>query len=152
VEHRSKEHLVRFTTAFIFGAGTAFFLDPRLGKQRRHGVRDRVLRLLRHSRDQVLGRAKFAVDHAQGLAAEAVSSVARTSRAADDETVKSRVLSNALRHVPVANSELDVEVADGVVTLRGSIASKTLADDLVERVRAVPGVRAVTPELTVAHY
>ena len=141
---------MRFTTAFILGAGTAFFLDPRLGRRRRHGVRDRVLPLLRSSRTLAVGKAKFAVDRAQGLAAEAVSSVAGTSRTADDETVKSRILSNALRHIPVANSEFDVEVADGVVTLRGSIASKTLADDLVERVRAVPGVRAVTPQLTVA--
>jgi osmotically-inducible protein OsmY len=141
---------VRFTTAFILGAGTAFFLDPRLGRRRRHGIRDGALRLLRRTPSLAVGKAQSAVDRAQGFAAEAVSSLAGSSRAADDETVKGRILSNALRHVPVANSELDVEVADGVVTLRGSIASKSLADDLVERVRAVPGVRAVTPQLTVA--
>jgi osmotically-inducible protein OsmY len=49
----------------------------------------------------------------------------------------------------VSTRDVDVEVHDGLVTLRGSIASRTLSNELVERVRKVPGVQNVSAELRV---
>jgi len=57
--------------------------------------------------------------------------------------VLQRIRSEALRDVGVSTTEVDVTVADGVVSLRGEVASATLVDDLVDRVRLVPGVRDV---------
>jgi BON domain len=150
VKRRSKEDEVRPTSAFLFGAAAAFFLDPRLGKKRRHVARDRSLALFRRARRLAFRRAKYAAGHVQGIAAETRSAVLEHDEPAPDETVKSRILSEAFRKVPVSTSAVNVDVSDGVTTLRGSIPTRSLADDLIDQVRAVPGVRDVTSRLTVA--
>jgi osmotically-inducible protein OsmY len=141
---------MRFTSAFLFGAAAAFFLDPRLGKRRRHVARDRSLALFRRARRLAFRRAKYAAGHAQGLAAETRSAVLEHDQPAPDETVKSRILSEAFQKVPISTSEVNVDVSNGVATLRGSLPTRSLADDLIDEVRAVPGVRDVTSRLTVA--
>jgi osmotically-inducible protein OsmY len=73
----------------------------------------------------------------------------RPSVAVDDQAVVQRVRSDALRDVGVSPREVAVEVQDGYVRLSGSIASRTLSTDLVERVRKVPGVRNVSAELRI---
>ena len=71
----------------------------------------------------------------------------------DDETVRQRILSDALRDAlssdPDVKKEIEVEVQQGIATLRGRVPSESLADELVEKVREVPGVRAVSHQLTV---
>jgi osmotically-inducible protein OsmY len=134
----------------MLGAATAFFLDPRLGKRRRHVLRDRSSALVRRARRLAVRRAKYAAGHAQGLAAETRSAVLAHDEPAQDERVKSRILSEAFRKVPVSTSEVNVDVSEGVATLRGSVPTHSLADDLIDQVRAVPGVRGVTSRLTVA--
>jgi len=57
--------------------------------------------------------------------------------------VLQRIRSEALRDVGLSTTEVDVTVADGVASLRGEVASASLVDDLVDRVRLVPGVRDV---------
>jgi osmotically-inducible protein OsmY len=69
--------------------------------------------------------------------------VPRPGVSVDDRTVEQRIRSDALRDVGLSTSEIDVEVERGVATLRGSVASRSLADDLVVRVAKVPGVRDV---------
>lgn len=141
---------LRLPTAFALGAVTAFFLDPRDGTRRRHVLRDRVLAGLRRG-GRLLGRkSRFAAGKAQGVAAEARSALVPSSAPSDDATVKQRILSDALRDLAVSTKDVAVDVEDGVATLRGSVASSALADDLVQRVREVPGVREVTHELDVA--
>jgi osmotically-inducible protein OsmY len=97
-------------------------------------------------------RAKYVAGHAEGVAAEAVHVVARPHEEADDATVKDRILSQAFREAGVGTGEVAVDVANGIATLRGTLASVDLANDLIERVRAVPGVRTVTPRLTVPEH
>jgi hypothetical protein len=46
-------------------------------------------------------------------------------------------------------TEVQVEVESGVATLRGSVDSRSLADDLVTRVEKVPGVRGVAAMIRV---
>jgi BON domain len=141
--------LSRFPVAFALGAAAAFFFDPRDGARRRHEARDRTLRALRRVGRSLTGKAKFYGGRARGVAHEAKTMVSDEPEAADDATVRQRILSDALRDVGVASKDVEVDVRDGVATLRGTVASPTLADDLVARVREVPGVREVTPALTV---
>lgn len=123
---------LRLPLAFALGFATAFFLDPRNGKRRRHALRDGTLH------------------RGRGLAAEARTSVAPPADTVDDAAVKQRILSDALRSLAVATSDVRVDVSDGVATLRGVVASHALADDLVARVREVPGVRGVSAAIGVA--
>src|ERR687892_379068 len=88
------------------------------------------------------GKGRRRVLRARGL-------VATPARAVDDGTVVQRIRSEALRDVGVSTSDVDVDVRDGVAVLRGAVATRSLADDLVARVRGVPGVHDVESALDV---
>jgi BON domain len=150
MEVKVRRLLSRFPIAFALGAATAFFLDPRDGARRRHELRDRTLRLLRRTGGLLVGKSKFYGGRVKGVAHEVKTAASGEPEAADDATVRQRILSDALRDVGVATKDVDVDVRNGVATIRGEVASSSLADDLVARVRNVPGVRGVTPALTVA--
>jgi BON domain len=145
----SKLRVAKLSAAFGFGAVTAYFLDPPNGKRRRHVLRDRLWRLVRRTGRLLSRKAKYEAGRAQGLVAEARTTIAPSDVATDDTTVKQRILSDALRDVPVSTKKVEVDVRDGVATLRGEVPTQTLVDELVKRVRNVPGVRDVQPSLTV---
>lgn len=141
---------MRSVGAFVVGAGLAYMFDPQSGKRRRHVLRDRSRAVLRRLGRRSAAKAKYVAGHAEGVAAQAAGVVSRPDEDADDATVKDRILSQAFREAGIDTGELAVDVADGIATLRGTLDSVDLAHDLVERVRAVPGVRTVTPRLTVS--
>jgi uncharacterized protein (DUF885 family) len=141
---------MRTKTAFLVGAGAAYFFDPEAGKRRRHVARDRSLRALRRLQRGSVKRVKLVGGHARGLAAISRRAVTRPAVAVDDETVAQRIRSDALRDLELSTSEIDVRVEDGFATLRGSVATIDDADRLVSRVQKVPGVRDVSAEVRVA--
>lgn len=140
---------MRSVAAFVVGAGLAYMFDPQSGRRRRHVLRDRSLAVLRRLGRRSARRAKYVAGQAEGVAAHATSAVVGRDEAADDATVKDRILSQAFRDAEVSTGDVAVDVSDGIATLRGTLGSVDLAHDLIERVRGVPGVRAVTPRLTV---
>jgi hyperosmotically inducible protein len=141
---------MRGIALFVGGAGLAYLFDPQSGKRRRDVLRDRGAALLRRIVRRSVRKAKYTAGHAEGVAAKAASALSREAEQADDATVKDRILSQAFREAGVPTGDVVVDVADGIATLRGTLESVDLANDLIERVRAVPGVRTVTPRLTVA--
>jgi osmotically-inducible protein OsmY len=141
---------MRAKTAFLAGAGAAYFFDPATGKRRRHVARDRSLKALRRLQRAAVRRSRFLAGHAQGLAAVGRRTVTQPAVATDDETVAQRIRSDALRDLALSTSDVDVRVEDGFATLRGSVASIDEADRLVSRVRKVPGVKDVSAEVRVA--
>jgi osmotically-inducible protein OsmY len=145
---------MRAKTAFLAGAGTAYFFDPETGRKRRHEARDRSLRAVRRLSRLGVKKARLAGGRAHGVAAvarRAVSDRAVSERAVsvDDETVAQRIRSDALRDVGLSAKDVAVSVEDGFARLRGSVASIDLADRLVARVRKVAGVNEVSAELRV---
>jgi osmotically-inducible protein OsmY len=141
---------MRSVGAFVVGAGLAYMFDPQSGKRRRHVLRDRSAALLRRLGRRSVSRAKYVAGHVEGVAATAAGAVSGQDEDADDATVKDRILSQAFRGAGVDTGDVSVDVSDGIATLRGTLESVDLVHDLVERVRAVPGVRTVTPRLTVS--
>jgi hypothetical protein len=141
---------VRAKSAFLLGAGTAFFFDPQEGKRRRSLVRDRSLAFVRRGKRTGVGKLKLIGGHARGFQALLRRVGRRRNVATDDQTVVQRIRSDALRDVGISTRDVEVEVENGVARLRGNVQSRSLADDLVSRVRKVPGVREVSTELSVA--
>jgi BON domain len=141
---------VRSRSAFLLGAGTAYLFDPRLGRSRRRQLVDRFLGVVRRGRRVGTAKVKFVGGHLRGLLAVLRRFVTRPQVAVDDGTVAQRVRSDAFRDVGVSAREVDVEVEQGFVRLRGTILSTSLSEKLVERVRRTPGVREVSAELRVA--
>jgi hypothetical protein len=143
---------MRSAKAFLIGAGTAYFLDPRQGRRRRNVLRDRSAAFLRRGSRVGVKKARFAGGHLRGLVAVSRRALGRqvTAAASDDETVKQRIRSEALREAGVSTRDVEVEVEDGVATLRGSVDGRAAADELVSRVAKVPGVRDVAAMIRVS--
>jgi osmotically-inducible protein OsmY len=140
---------MRTVGAFLIGAGTAFFLDPREGRRRRHEARDRTLAFARRLRRRTAKETRRVGGHLLGLAAFR-HRLGRADVATDDATVLQRIRSDAFREAGVSTRDVDVDVADGVATLRGSVPTDDMASTLVSRVASTPGVRDVAARLEVS--
>lgn len=105
------------------------------------------------ARSLVVGGLRLASDAsgvlADGLRAGTAGLVAGARRRLSPAPVPDDVLAERVRarmgHI-VSHSAIDVQVAQGDVTLRGPVLD-TEIDGLLHAVRAVPGVRAVVSQL-----
>jgi hypothetical protein len=111
---------------------------------------DRTAKVLRRTARFGTKKTRFAGGHLRGLLALFRRLGSHPSPRVDDATVTQRIRSSALRDVGISTRDVEVEVEDGVATLRGSVGSRTLAEDLIARVGKVPGVRDVADELRVS--
>jgi hypothetical protein len=140
---------MRSVKAFMLGAGAAYLFDPAEGKRRRHVLFDRTARALRELGHLAGKKARYSGGRLRGLAAR-VRRVGSPPAATDDATVLQRIRSDAFREAGVSTKEVDVSVVEGIARLDGSVATPSLADDLVREVRKVPGVRDVEAAIQVA--
>ena len=140
---------MRTLRAFAVGAGAAYLHDPVRGKRRRRMLVDRIARAFRRLSRFVSRRLGHRSLRMRGLAAD-IGGAEPAVRPIDDAAVLQRIRSDALRDVGVSTSAIDVSVEDGVATIRGEVSSATLADDLVDAVRAVPGVKDVAAMIHVS--
>ena len=93
--------------AFLFGVGTAYFFDPRLGKRRRNVVRDRGAKAARDLSRTVRRRARFTAGRARGVYARGRKIVVRPEVDTGDATVEQRVRSEAFRDVGVSAAQIE---------------------------------------------
>jgi BON domain len=142
---------VRSTRAFFIGAGAAYLFDPRQGRRRRNVLRDRSAAIARRTVRLGAKKAKFAGGHARGVLARGRRLASGHDVVSDDAKIVQRIRSDALRNVGVTTKDVEVEVEDGVATLRGTVATRSLADDLVAQVSKVPGVRDVAAMIRIAN-
>jgi hypothetical protein len=142
---------VRSTRAFLIGAGAAYLFDPRQGRRRRNVLRDRSAAIARRTVRLGAKKAKFAGGHARGVLARGKRLTQSRQVLSDDAKIVQRIRSDALRNVGVTTKDVEVEVEGGVATLRGTVGSRTLADDLVAQVSKVPGVRDVAAMIRISN-
>jgi len=142
---------VRSTRAFLFGAGAAYLFDPRQGRRRRHVLRDRSAAIARRTARLGAKKSRFVGGHARGVLARGRRLATGRELASDDVRIVQRIRSDALRTVGLSTKDVEVGVEDGVATLRGTVASRSLADDLVGQVSKVPGVRDVAAMIRIAN-
>ena len=127
-----------FALGTALGALLAYFFDPQNGRRRRRTARDRTGRLFRGG-----ARAGYGVKaRAEGLS-QRVQHVREEPKELDDATIADKVRSEAFRAVDVPSSQVNVNVQEGVVQLRGELERPELIETLVDRTRKVQGVRDV---------
>ena len=124
------------------GAAIAYLFDPDRGRGRRTRLRDQAIAYGRRASERAARRARFAAGTAFGSVRE-LGSRMMPRPSVDDATLVDRVRSEALGNPRIPAGEINVDAADAVVTLRGELCDRALIDEVVKRVRAVPGVRAV---------
>ena len=134
--------MLRLLRLAAIGAALMYFFDPQDGARRRNMARDRVLAFFR-------GRAKAAAGAAQTVAREASDAKKKVEHRKeepkdfDDNTLANKVRSEIFRPEDTPKGDVNVNVEDGVVYLRGEVEKQELIEDLVDRARSVQGVQGV---------
>jgi uncharacterized membrane protein len=135
---------------FLGGAAVGFalmyFLDPNLGRRRRARTRDKVVHAARKLNEGARVTARDTVHRAQGAWAGAKRLFSHEADVSDEALV-ARVRA-ALGRVVSHPHAVEVDASGGHVTLKGPILAYEVRP-LLRAVRRVPGVRAVSDQLTV---
>src|SRR2546425_12653041 len=129
----------RFVLGGAVGAALAYFYDPDNGRKRRKEAIKRTAKTFRQT-----GRKGQAVgDKDKGVKAKVTHLREQEKPQPDDVTLARKVESKIFRGADVPKGQINVNVEEGVVYLRGELEQPDLIDDLGAQARKVRGVRAV---------
>jgi BON domain-containing protein len=122
-------------------AGLMYFFDPEQGNRRRKELVQRIGGLFRSgmTRGERAGRA--VTSQAYGVT-QKVAHVREEPKDLTDETLKNKVETEIFRDAEAPKGQVDVNVIDGVVYLRGEV-EQDMAKDLENAARKVAGVKDV---------
>ena len=118
-------------------AGWKYLFDPQEGEGRRARLQEQLSGLAGGAAGQ---RAKYAARETYGSVRSAASAIAPDRTSASDETLKEKIESEVLRRDEWPKGQLNVDVVDGLVTLRGELDNEDLRTELEQQVRKVSGV------------
>lgn len=131
--------------AMAAGAALAYLFDPVSGRSRRARLADQAAARMRDGAEEAVRRGRYEMGRAQGLIHEMG---ADTDHPEDDQQLLQKVRSEAVGPSAVATSDIEIDVNDGEVILRGASRDPVREKDLVRRISDVTGVRRVRNELT----
>jgi hypothetical protein len=132
----------------MFGAGAAlgglfaFLFDPQNGKRRRRTARDRTMGTLRRGGRRTTRAGRHVRSQAYGMK-QRVAHRTEEPKDHDDVTLARKVETILFRDADVPKGQIDVNVQNGVVQLRGEAPTQEMIDDLESRARDVQGIREV---------
>jgi hypothetical protein len=124
------------------GAAFMYLLDPEQGRRRRALVRDRTAGFARRTfrRSARMGRAAGA--QAYGVT-QKVTHMREEEKELDDTTLARKVETEIFRDADAPKGQVDVNVVEGVVYLRGELERPDMIRELEKKARKVAGVRDV---------
>lgn len=134
---------LNFVGAVALGYGLAYFLDPDQGARRRNTFRDKFASKARSGAGSVAGAAQGVGAKVEGVAHKAASLTSDEEPPPNDQTLEAKVQSEVLGDPDVPKGDINIDVSDGIVALRGEVESRELMQELDARVRKVAGVRDV---------
>ncbi len=142
----------RLVTLAGLGAGAMYFFDPKDGRRRRARTKDRVAASFRRLIRRTTSAGSGVGAKAYGLKQKATH-MREEPKELDDVTLARKVETEIFRDADAPKGQVDVNAANGVVTLRGEVESPDLIEALEKSTRKVTGVRGVenllrTPEST----
>lgn len=123
------------------GAAVQYFIDPIQGRTRRAKAADQAAATARDLKGELERQAEYRAGQLKGAVMEATD--VGESPAADDKTLKARVESEVLGREGMPKGDVVVNVENGIVQLRGQVATSSLIEELVAHTREVEGVRDV---------
>jgi len=130
------------------GAALAYLFDPENGRDRRARLLDRGMSTAQRASERMgdprqgLPLPTVVVTRIRAVRSRFLPTSAM-SATVDEATLVDRIRSEALGDARIPAGEINVDVADGVATLRGELSDPALIEEIVERVRVVPGVLGV---------
>ena len=139
-------HLPTFLAGAGAGAALAYFLDPDHGESRRTQAReqaDQGLSKAKSAQGDVAGKAQQAKGAAQSTVARAKEAAPGGGDAPDDATLARKVETEIFRPADAPKGAVNVDVANGVVFLRGQLEDQTWIDRLGFEAAKVDGIKGV---------
>jgi hypothetical protein len=131
-----------FALGAAFGSLADHFLDRSSGRRRRALVRDRSRALVRRGARRA-GRAGHAVSAEVYGLEQHLRHLREEPKDLDDVTLARKVETVLFRPADVPKGQINVNVQDGIVQLRGEVPRPDMIDDLVRQARRIQGVREV---------
>ena len=129
----------RFAFGAAVGAALVYFFDRERGRKRRAEAIKRSAKAFR----QAGRRGQGAVAQVQGLKQKATHLKEREKPQPDDVTLTRKVETEIFRSADVPKGQINVNVEDGIVYLRGELEQPDLIQDLGAQARKVQGVLGV---------
>jgi hypothetical protein len=134
----------------VCGTVGSYFFDRNNGRRRRKQTIDRALGSTRRGWRRSIRTSRATASRAAGKV-EARRHRRGSPRLLDDVTLAHKVETEVFRSASVPKGRINVNAQRGVVQLRGELPSREMIVDLVERTRAVQGVRDVESLLHLPH-
>ena len=131
-----------FLAGAASGAAAAYYLDPQGGAKRRNETKDKAVSKLKSRAGDVAGTAKQAAGKARGKVHEVTPSMPGRHATPDDVTLARKVETEIFRAADAPKGQVDVNVENGVVFLRGEV-DRDWIDRLGADAGKVEGVKEV---------
>jgi osmotically-inducible protein OsmY len=131
---------ISFAKGAAIGAALTYVLDPDQGHARQARLQDQMLAAARRTARWAGRKTRYSAGRMKGRVLRSVGF--GTSDTADDRQLGEQ-LRGTLRRQPVATDHLTTEVADGVVRVRGEVASPADAQVIRHALASEPGVERV---------
>jgi hypothetical protein len=123
----------------LVGAATAFLFDPDRGRSRRAKLADQTAALLRDVSSNVQRGSRYVGSTLQGKA-EALRHAGTGAQTPNDATLATRIESELFRDPDVPKGDININVEQGIVVLRGQVADPAMSERLEKAARSIPGV------------
>lgn len=132
------------------GAAAVWLLDPRIGRQNRALLRDKFIsseKLVTRDLSEALQRkAEYTSGKLAGLGYEARKMAHLVEQQAPpdlDQYLKARIESEIFRDPTIPKGDINIDAAGGRVTVRGTVASTEMMNQILDSIDKVEGVREV---------
>jgi osmotically-inducible protein OsmY len=132
-----------YLLAALVGGAVAYFMDPDRGNRRRNMARDRAMAFARRTGRRLGTQARYTAKSAYGLAQKVAHRADEEEPAPDDVTLTNKVESELFRDPNVPKGNININVEQGAVVLRGQVENPEEIDAIVEKVQRIPGVHYV---------
>jgi hypothetical protein len=118
------------------------FFDPVAGRRRRHELRDRTAAFFRRGGRRAERFGRHTASQANALTQRAKHR-RRQPKDLDDATLTDKIETQIFRPAEVPKGQINVNVQEGLVQLRGEVPTPEMIGDLEAQVREIHGVRDV---------
>ena len=124
----------------MIGAIVAYLFDPQQGKSRRARFRDQSMAGLRDVRATIRRRSEYEAGRIRGAVHDVIDPFTADDRELDDVELRQKIKSEVLG--PERLSDVEVDVANGTVTVTGSLGDAQ-SRRIAEQIAKIPGVDSV---------
>jgi len=125
--------------AALGGALAAFALDPERGRARRARIADQAGALARHASAEIGRMSRRGRSLAAGKL-QAARNHGRAETMPNDAALANKVESELFSDPHVPKGQININVEQGTVVLRGELTSQEEIDQVEARIRRIPGV------------